>query len=122
MWIFAGGVLLFIGLMGISSPAYWAFLAGSGGPRARIGAVTGAGGHRVVLVGLLGRSAATAPAPPRTPRAHPPAPSRRSRPVRGIFWRERPTDGETGARAGGRMHILAACGAPARDDHDQERT
>ena len=36
MWIFAGGVLLFIGLMGISSPAYWAFLAGSGGPRARI--------------------------------------------------------------------------------------
>ena len=27
MWIFAGGALLFIGLMGISSPAYWAFLA-----------------------------------------------------------------------------------------------
>ena len=24
--------------------------------------------------------------------------------------------------SGGRMHILAACGAPARDDHDQERT
>lgn len=58
MWIFAGGVLLFVGLMGILSPAYRAFLAGSGGPRARIGAVTGAGGHRVVLAGILGRSGA----------------------------------------------------------------
>ena len=66
------------------------------------------------------RTAATVPLAP--PRARPPAPLWRSRPVRGIFWRERPTDGETGARVGGRMHILAACGAPARDDHDQERT
>ena len=65
MWIFAGGVLLFVGLMGILSPAYRAFLAGSGGPRARIGAVTGAGGHRVVLVGLLG-------GPGRRPRRAPP--------------------------------------------------
>ena len=32
MWIFAGGVLLFIGLMGISSPAYWAFLAANCAP------------------------------------------------------------------------------------------
>ena len=36
MWIFAGGVLLFIGLMGISSPAYWAFLAANCALRARI--------------------------------------------------------------------------------------
>ena len=70
--------------------------------------------------GPSSRTAATVPLAP--PRARQPAPSRRSRPARGTFWRERPTDDETGARAGGRMHILAACGAPARDDHDQERT
>ena len=65
------------------------------------------------------RTAATAPAPPC---AHPPAPLWRSSPTSRRSRREGPTDGETGARAGGRMHILAACGAPARDDHDQERT
>ena len=36
MWIFAGGVLLFVGLMGVSSPAYWAFLAANCALRARI--------------------------------------------------------------------------------------
>ena len=68
-----------------------------------------------VLAGRGDGPARTTPRPPTRAIMAILATSRRSR-------REGPTDGETGARAGGRMHILAACGAPARGDHDQERT
>ena len=76
MWIFAGGALLFIGLMGISSPAYWAFLAANCALRARI-----------VIMAILAHE--------------PPFPARKAQCI---------------------ASQSAACGAPARDDHDQERT
>ena len=116
MWIFAGGVLLFVGLMGILSPAYRAFLAGSGGPRARIGAVTGAGGAWWCRRGSCG-------GPGRRPRRAPLTPRRAFRTRKCSSNRHSRVQN---AHLESRMHISTTrrpvAVLAARDDHDQERT